>query len=347
LLIKRIDIEDADVLYRSPTASVSLTGVTAVLHPDLVTRHVKADVTAPTGTVTIGTRTSPLGKTHLRIVAEGRRVTVSEFSVDGAGISVAVQGTLAFDETPVLDLSATGSIDLQPLLEAWGQSQPLEGRVTARARVNGPVAQPTVRGDLTAKAVTYHGVGVDDLSASFDAHDGRLTLTDVTGRALGGTIRGHGSVDFGVAPVTWSVDADTSRLRPAALLQRFISWAAPVPAHEISRRSSPRPRACRRRVDGQGRLGLEMTRPESESAAPATIGRVHALSVGRLRGHPGYHAAPGPRCRLHHHRDRASVRDRPVTAAGEADLTLDASGQDAAVAGASGAPPRANQGVCG
>jgi translocation and assembly module TamB len=343
VLIKRIDIEDADVLYRSPTASVSLTGVTAVLHPDLVTRHVKADVTAPTGTVTIGTRTSPLGKTHLRIVAEGRRVTVSEFSVDGAGISVAVQGTLAFDETPVLDLSATGSMDLQPLLAAWGQSQPLEGRVTARARVNGPVAQPTVRGDLTAKAVTYHGVAVDDLSASFDAHDGRLTLTDVTGRALGGTIRGHGSVDFGVAPVTWSVDADTSRLRPAALLQRFISWAAPVPAHEASGPVQIRGRGLAvDAVDGQGRLGLEMTRPESESAAPATIGRVHAL-VGLVvsadipwtihAGRLGLDAAS-----ITTETGRVSVTGS-VTAAGEADLTLDASGQDvAAVAEALGLP---------
>jgi translocation and assembly module TamB len=334
VLIRRIDIQDAEVIYRSPTASVSLKGVNAVLYPDLVTRHVNADLTAPGGTVTMGTRTSPFGKTHLRVVAEGRRMTVTEFSFDGTGVSVSAQGTVAFDEPAVLDLSATASMDLQPLLAAWAASQPLGGHVTARARVTGPLREPTLRGNLAAEAATYRGVAIGDLAASFDAHDRRLTLTDATGRVFGGSIQGHGSVDLGVAPVAWSAEADTSRLRLAALLQRLTSFDAPVPAHEISG-----PLAIRGRglsvdaLEGHGHLAIEMTRSEPDTAAPTPISRVRALvglvvsadipwtlRVGRL----GLEAAS-----IATESGRMSVTGS-VTAAGETNLALDATGQEVA-----------------
>ncbi|MEW6682774.1 MAG: translocation/assembly module TamB domain-containing protein [Nitrospirota bacterium] len=334
VLIRRIDIEDAEVSYRSPTASVSLKGVSAVLYPDLVTRHVTADLTAPGGTVTIGARTSPFAETRLQIVAEGRRITVTEFSLDGAGISVSAKGTLTFDETPALDLSATGAIDLQPLLAAWTASHPLGGHLTVRARVTGPIREPTLRGDLAAKVITYHGVAVGDLSTGFDAHNGRLALTDVTGRVLGGSILGHGSLDFGAAPVAWSAEAEASRLRPAALLQRLTQLDAPLPPHEISGPLRITGRGLSvDALEGQGRLAIAMTRPAPESAAPATNDRLRAL-VGLVVSADIPWTLRAGRLNL----DTASIATDTgrvsvtgsVTVAGDADLTLDASGQDVA-----------------
>ncbi len=334
VLIKRIDIQDAELVYRSPTAEVSVHRVTAVLLPDLVTRHVDIEVDAPNGTVTIGTRIVSFGHAHLQGAVDAGSLTVAEFSLDGAGFSVSARGTLTFEGTPTLDLSANGELDVQPLLAALASSQPWVGRVTAHARVNGPVAEPTVEGSLAAKGIIYRGVPIGDLSAGLKLRHRRLTVTDATGRVLEGSIRGHGSVDLGVAPPVWSVTADTSRLRPSALLQSIASWSSLLPVDDMSG-----PLAIRGRglspdaIEGEGQLGIAMARTPNTSVEPSANRRVHDL-VGLIVSADIPWTLRAGRLAL----DAASVTTETgrisatgiVTNTGEADLTLNATGQDVA-----------------
>ncbi len=335
ILIKRIDIRDADLIYRTPTAEVSVTRATAVLFPDLVTRHVDLEVDAPAGAVTIGSRAVSFANAHLQAAVDRRSLTIAEVSLDGAGFSGSAQGTVAFDGAPGMELSANADVHLQPLLAALGLSQPWAGRVTARARVNGPLGAPNVDGDVAATALAYRGVPIGDLSADLSVRDRRLTITRAAGRVLEGSIRGHGTVDLGDAPASWSATVDASRLHPAPLLPPTASWASRLPLDEVSGPLELRGRGLSPdALDGSGRLGITTTRTPPGSDPPAGNERIRAL-LGLIVSADIPWTLRAGRVEL----DHASVATDTgtiavtgfVTKAGDADLTLNAAGQNVAI----------------
>ncbi len=349
VLIKRIDIEDAELSYRTSAVAVSLQQTDAVLYPDIVTRHVSADLTAESGAFTLGARTVPLGRARLRVSVDGRHVTVTEGSIESAGLSASAYGTVAFDDAPVIDLSASASFELKPLLAAWAVTHPVEGRVAARARLKGSLAAPTVDGDVAAQAIVYRAVPIGNMSATLAAHGGRLTISNAEGDALGGTIRGHAIVALDRVPATWSVEADTSNVRPATLLHRFVSWSSLLPVHEVSGSWALNGRGFSwDAVAGHGRAEMTMTRPAADMAAATANRRVRAL-LGLIVSAdiPWTLDAPGVRL------ERASVATETGTATvtgsisrvGDADLALEVAGQDIAAVADALALPFATNGV--
>lgn len=342
LLIKRIDIQDAVLSYRSPDLAVSLRHTDAVLHPDVVTRHVNADLAAADGSLTLGSRTLSLGQARLRGSMDGLHATVTESSIEAAGLLLSAHGAVAFDDAPALDLSASASVDLRPLLAAWNVSYPVEGRASARARFKGPAAAPAVDGEVVAQAIAYRGVPIGNLSATIAARDGRLTVSDLQGDALGGSIRGYATLTLAGGP-DWSMEGNASGLRPSALLRRLVPWSSLVAIREVSGAWALSGRGVSGdALGGHGRLGIVTARPAAD-AGPSTANRRIRALLGLLVSADVPWTLDARGVGL----DGASVATETGTASvtgtisrgGDADLRLEAAGQDvAAVTEALGLP---------
>lgn len=348
-LIKRVDILDAEISYRSPTAGVALSQADAVLSPDLVTGHIDADLDAPKGLVSVGDRKIPLGATRLRVALDRGRLTMKDFSVTAAGLSASGRGTIAFEGPPEVDVAATVSIDLDPLLRAFFPAHRATGRVETQARITGPLAAPEASGPVTARGLSYDGIAIGDASAHVQERGGRLVFTDATGNVFGGSVKGHGTLDLSVVPAAWSAMLETSELHPAPLLRYLNPRLAMLPAYTVSGPVDAKGRgSALGAMDADARLalgGVPRVAPAAESPAMA---RVRAL-LNLIASADVPAALHGGRLTL----TGASVATASgrvtvtgaITTTGDADLTLDADGQDIAAIAAALALPFPTAGV--
>ncbi|MFZ5877117.1 MAG: translocation/assembly module TamB domain-containing protein [Nitrospirota bacterium] len=333
-IIKRIEIVDAHLSYRSPAVAASLSRAGATVSPDLITGHVDADIEAPAGLVTVGDRTLSVGKTHVRVALERERLAIHEFSATATGVSASGRGTIELGTAPVVDASVTASLDLGAVFAALLPSHRVAGHVDLNARVTGPFSAPAMHGDVAARAVAYDGMMIGDVAAHVEQRAASLTFTDVAGTVLGGSANGRGSIDLGVVPAAWSASVETSRLRPGALIRRFVPNLAALPGYEISGpiRASGRGLSWTA-IDADARLAVATIAPADAPAAPPSHQRVLALlnliasadlplafHAGRLELSDASIVGAGGRVTI----------SGTVTTGGAADLSLDAAGHDIA-----------------
>src|SRR3989304_5107411 len=160
VLVRRIEIRNAAIAYRSPSGAVTIEDADALLLPDVLMGRVVAEAAAPRGAFEVGGRAIPFDAVRIRAEWEDGRLTVTSASLDGRGLSATANGRLSFVEPTGLDLTATASIDLQAIGPAVPAAQSLSGRLVLEARMKGPFADPAVDGRLDAREGGYDGVPI-------------------------------------------------------------------------------------------------------------------------------------------------------------------------------------------
>ena len=277
VLVRRIEIKNAAIAYRSPRGAVTIEDADALLLPDMLMGRVVAEAAAPRGAFEVGGRAIPFDAVRIRAELENGRLTVTSASLDGRGLAATANGRLSFVEPTGLDLTATASIDLQALGPAVPAARSLSGRLVIEARVKGPFADPAVDGRLDAREVGYDGVPIGTLSGRLTLAHGRLAVADLAADVLDGTLRGTAEIEIGAESpasrvtqdhgLAWLLTLDAARLRPAALMRRLASSVTQdsglAPATSIAppfEASGPVALHGRgwslRALDGEGRLAL-------------------------------------------------------------------------------------------
>jgi translocation and assembly module TamB len=333
-IIKRVEIVDADVSYRSPAVTASLNQADARLAPDLITGHIDAEIDAPAGRITFGNQTLPIGETRVRIELDRGRLTMHEFSAKATGAAATARGTIDLTTDPVVDASITASIDLGSVVEALLPSLRIAGHVDLNARVTGPFSAPETKGDVTARSIAYDGVAIGDVAGRVEQRGGRLAFTDVAATVFGGSATGRGTIDVAVAPPVWSASLETSHLRPEHLLRRFAPAPRVLPGYEISGpiNASGRGRSWTA-IEADARLAVAAIAREATPAAEPPHQPVLALlnlitsadiplvfRAGRLELTDASVTGAGGRVGI----------TGSVTTGGAANLSLDAAGHDIA-----------------
>ena len=130
-----------------------------------------------------------------RLVAEGRidaaQIQVRRLEIDGEGRTVQATGAIESPWTrPELAVEAKGRVTLGPIARSLDSPVPVEGTATVDITLGGPLASPVVSGRLGLERLTVADVEAHDLSTSFRYDAQALTLPDLTGRLLGGTLTG-------------------------------------------------------------------------------------------------------------------------------------------------------------
>ncbi len=267
ILVRRIEIRNAAIAYRSPRGAVTIEDADALLLPDVLMGRVVAEAAAPRGAFEVGGRAIPFDAVRIRAELENGRLTITSASLDGRGLSATANGRLSFIEPTGLDLTATASIDLQALGPAVPAVQSLSGRLALEARIKGPFADPVVDGRLDAREVGYDGVPIGSLSGRVTLAHGRLAVADLAADVLDGTLRGSAEIEIGAESpassvtqdrgLAWSLTLDAARLRPAALMRRLAPATSIAPPFEASGPVALRGRGWSlRALDGEGRLAL-------------------------------------------------------------------------------------------
>jgi translocation and assembly module TamB len=333
-IIKRVEIVDADVSYRSPAITASLNHVGAKLAPDLITGHVDADIDAPTGLIAIGDRTLPIGETHVRLALDRERLTIHEFEMTATGASASGHGSIDLANSPSFDASITASLDLRSMVEALVPSLRLAGHVDVTARVTGPLTAPEMKGDVTARAVAYNGIAIGDVAGHVEQRAGLLAFTDVAGAVFGGTANGRGTLDVTSVPVAWSAFLDASHLRPGNLLRRFAPASLVLPEFEISGPINASGRGLSwTAIDADARLAIAAIPHEATPVAEPARQRILALLnlIASADIPLAYHAGrlELTAASVTGASGRATITGS-VETAGRADLSLDAAGHDIA-----------------
>lgn len=277
VLVRRIEIMNADIAYRSPRGTVTIEGADALLVPDVLMGRVVAEVAAPRGTFEVGGRAVPFDAVRIRAELESGRLTVTSASLDGRGLSATANGRLSFVEPAGLDLTATASIDLQALGPVGPAARSLSGRLALDARVTGPFADPAIDGRVDAREVGYDGVPIGSLAGRVTLAHGRLAVADLAADVLDGTLRGSAEIEVGADSPTpgvthdrspassvtqgrspaWLLTLDAAGLRPAALMHRLVPATSLAPSFEASGPVALHGRGWSlRALDGEGRLAL-------------------------------------------------------------------------------------------
>ena len=130
-----------------------------------------------------------------RLAIEGRidatRVLVRRLEAGGDERTLKVAGAIESPWTqPVLAAEATARLGLGPITRNLGSAVPVEGTAAIDLTLGGPLASPVVSGRLHLERLDVADVNARDLSTSFTYDTQALTLADLRGRLLGGTLTG-------------------------------------------------------------------------------------------------------------------------------------------------------------
>jgi autotransporter translocation and assembly factor TamB len=277
VLVRRIEITNAVIAYRSLRGTVTIEGADALLVPDVLMGRVVAEASAPRGTFEVGGRAVPFDAVRIRAEMESGRLTVTSASLDGRGLSATANGRFSFVKPAGLDLTVTASIDLQALGPVVPAARSLSGRLTLEARGTGPFADPTVDGRLDAREVVYDGVPIGTLAGRVTLAHGRLAVADLVADVLDGTLRGSAEIEIGAESpasrvthdrslassvtqdrgLAWLLTLDAAGLRTAALMRRLAPAASIAPPFEASGPVALHGRGWSlRAIEGEGRLTL-------------------------------------------------------------------------------------------
>jgi len=146
-------------------------------------------------------------------VADGR-ARIASWTWGGAGNAFTVGGSVTFDGTQAIDISADGSVDLRAL-GAFLPQVTTAGRGAVAVRVTGTPAAPQVNGRIDLRdgelRVASPRMVVSDLAGSLLFSRDEVTVRDVYGQANGGTLSVLGTLKHSGTTLTGGRVAITGR----------------------------------------------------------------------------------------------------------------------------------------
>ena len=168
---------------------------TETLEPEAV----RADVTLELADLEIAR--VPLGQTRpTRLRLADGRLDVVAWSWAGAGNQLDVAGgVIVSGETPQLDVTVTGGLDLR-MLGAFAPDVATAGRASLAITATGPAEAPLIEGQIAIAdadvIIREPRFAITDLEGLISLTRDRIQLRDVTASANGGTIQLTGDIEY-------------------------------------------------------------------------------------------------------------------------------------------------------
>jgi autotransporter translocation and assembly factor TamB len=177
-----------------------------------------------------------------------RLTLTEEVSLNGEyGTSVGLKGSVGLTNTPTLDLTVDGKLDLSEIA-AVNQSWSITGIVTLNGSVRGTTANPNISGiaNVSNGSLGREGIytTISMLNGDVRFNENRVTFDNLVGRVGGGTVRVQGTgliQNSQVEGLNVRFETEQVRLRYPAGLRSTVTgtlllrgtWSAPVLAGDL------------------------------------------------------------------------------------------------------------------
>ncbi|MBI3621356.1 MAG: translocation/assembly module TamB domain-containing protein [Nitrospirae bacterium] len=258
-----------------------------------------------------------------------KRVTIREVKVDGPEGRFALDGAVALEAPPILQLTVKASMPLGRLALWLPADHSWDGLLDLEAAIKGPwtigkdlwhtVAPLSLNGRLDVTNVMIDAVPIGAASTQWQLNQGRLLLTRLTGSALKGSLTGRASLSLPPIPPAIEASIDLSELQAGPLVRRWFPVAG-FPDGRVTGHLAVHGAGWT--VDdwgGNGRLAFVAMEPDHPAAPPPPAQPVPLREawphLSRLIVEGQWHAT---QITLHH-AEIVSRKDNRLTVEGSAD----------------------------
>jgi translocation and assembly module TamB len=126
---------------------------------------------------------------------QDHQVSISNLVWNNGSGSHTISGTLGLNDDSPLDITIKSShVRIEDLLQAAGVSYPVTGWMNNEMHITGTLANPECTGSSQAWNGSVYGELYQNMAASYEYHNGVLTLNSFSGNALGGSAFASGTV---------------------------------------------------------------------------------------------------------------------------------------------------------
>jgi outer membrane protein assembly factor BamA len=222
-------IDDLGVSFQQPAMSAVMHGASVRL-TSAEPGKVSAAIDAQRGVqMTVGDRTIDMETVAGAFELADRQLDIRELTAARLGTALRAKGSIAFrDNATTVDLSVTGSSEIESWWANFSDKAGPVGHMEATAHVTGLLSEPTITFETNGRSVVWSNVQVSTIRAAGSYGAGQLSLNALTLRSAGGTVEGHGTiaVDDARRPsrieVRWA-DIDARQIPGAARLAGALS----------------------------------------------------------------------------------------------------------------------------
>jgi len=191
-----IELRRAQLFYEDPAAGMRLTvrGLAGSARPGPQATGVT--VTADEITLELGGNQDRVGPltAEIRVAPTALEIRDLVASWEKRRVTIAGAVRAPFD-TPALDLSGRGEIDLAALGRRLGVTWTLAGVARANVHLLGTTAAPRVTGSVAIDALTAGPVAARAVAGQLAFDRGVISVTQATARAFGGTLTGGATLE--------------------------------------------------------------------------------------------------------------------------------------------------------
>jgi hypothetical protein len=234
ILIRRITLHNGTVSYTEPGTQVRavIEQLGGTIDLGLLIKRATITLTDGRAHMERGTWHQTFASMRGRAIWTPSRLTVQRLSVDGSEGHLALDGAVELDAARSVQLTVTASLPLGQLKPWLPVDHVWDGALGLEAQIAGPwtpepnlwklVAPLSLTGRLDVNHLTIDTVPIGTATARWQWHQGRLTLTHVTGATFSGSIDGHATASFPSSPPAFDAAFDLTGLQMGPALRRFM-----------------------------------------------------------------------------------------------------------------------------
>ena len=213
-----IAIDDLSVSFQQPAMSAVIHGASVRLTGE-ESGKISAAIDAHRGfQMTVGNRTIDVETAAGAFDLERQQLDIRELTAARPGTTLRANGRIAFrGEASTVDVSVTGSSEIESWWAKFSNAAGPAGHVEATAHVTGRLSDPTITVEANGRSIVWSDVQVSTIRATGGYSAGQLSLNTLTLGIAGGTVEGHGTIAW----TTPAVRAASRRGGPISTHARF------------------------------------------------------------------------------------------------------------------------------
>ena len=194
-VLPAIAVDDLDVSFQQPDISAVIHGASVQL-TSAESGKVSAAIDAQRGLrMTVGDRTIDVETVAGAFDIEGQQLDIRDLTAARPGTALRANGRIAFrGEASTVDVSVTGSSEIESWWAEFSDEAGPVGHVEATAHVTGLLSEPTITFETNGRSLAWSDVHVSTIRTTGGYGSGQLSLNTLTLGIAGGTVEGHGTI---------------------------------------------------------------------------------------------------------------------------------------------------------
>ena len=194
-VLPAIAVDDLNVSFQQPDISAVIHGASVQLTSE-ESGKVSAAIDAQRGLqMTVGDRTIDVETVAGAFDIEGQQLDILDLTAARPGTALRANGRIAFrGEASTVDVSVTGSSEIESWWAEFSDEAGPVGHVEATAHVTGLLSEPSITFETNGRSLAWSDVHVSTIRTTGGYGSGQLSLNTLTLGIAGGTVEGHGTI---------------------------------------------------------------------------------------------------------------------------------------------------------